>query len=89
MMSAFDIPKNLVALLGALALAALFATANPAQAEETTDQSSAASATTSAPTTAHHIEQNTLRKLLSAPHLSREEHLQLLIELNELNEEVA
>jgi len=81
-MSAFDIPKNLLALLGALALAALFATAQPVQAEET-------SGVTSTKAVAHHIELDVLRKLLSAPHLSLEERQQLLRELSEISEEVA
>ena len=87
-MSAFDIPKNLLALLGALALAALFATAQPAQAEETPDLASTKAATPPG-AVAHHIELDTLRKLLSAPHLSLEEHHQLLRELNEISEETA
>ena len=87
-MSAFDIPKNLVALLGALTLAALLASAHPVQAEDTTDL---AITPTVAPsdTIAHHIDLDTLRKLLSAPHLSHEEHHQLLLELNEIDEEAA
>ena len=80
-MSAFDIPKNMVALLGALALAALFATAQPAQAED---------ASADAPdVVAHHIELDALRKLLSTPHLSLEDRHQLLRELNEITEESA
>ena len=87
-MSAFDIPKNLLALLGALALAALFATAQPAQAEEITGAASTKAAT--APEViAHHIELEALRKLLSAPHLSFEERHQLLRELSEISEESA
>jgi len=87
-MSAFDIPKNMVALLGALALAALFATAQPAHAEETTGVAS----TKDAPApgaVAHHIELEALRKLLSAPHLSFEKRHQLLRELSEISEEFA
>ena len=86
-MSAFEIPKNLVALLGALALAALFATAQPAQADETAPTDETAKVATD--TIAHHIELNTLRKMLSAPHLSHEERHQLLRELNEIDEESA
>lgn len=87
-MSALDIPKNLLALLGALALAALFATAQPAQAEETSGAESTKAAT-SPGAVAHHIEPDTLRKLLSAPRLSLEEHRQLLRELSEISEETA
>lgn len=87
-MSAFDIPKNLLALLGALTLAALFATAQPAQAGETSD-AAPTKAAASPGAVAHHIEPDTLRKLLSAPRLSLEERHQLLRELNEISEETA
>jgi len=86
-MSAFDIPKNLVALLGALTLAALFATAQPAQAEEMVPAAETAKVPSDA--VAHHIELNTLRKLLSTPHMSFEERHQLLQELSEIEEESA
>ena len=86
-MSAFDIPKNLVALLGALALAALFATAQPAEAGETAPTDETAEVATD--TVAHHIDLNTLRKMLSTPHLNFEERHQLQRELNEIEEESA
>ena len=84
-MSAYDIPKNMLALLGALALAALFATVQPAQAEDAPENTPAEAHDV----VAHHIELDVLRQLLSTPHLSHEERHQLLQELNEITEEFA
>ena len=83
-MNAFDIHKNLVAVLGALALALVAFAAQPTYADETAEH-----------TGAFQLEQHSvtsgtrkLRKLLSDPDLGVEERYDLLRALDSLDEEM-
>lgn len=92
-MTAFDIHKNLIAVLGALTLALMMSVAPSAHATDTTISTQELSVSEGAAETYDFIfgdgDTSELRRLLSAPALSEEERHQLHRSLNRVDEELA
>jgi len=87
MMNTFDIPKNLIAIIGALTLAMMMAASPSAFAEEVSSPEDQVSVTNDFVFGDGDLAQ--LRELLSTPALSDEQRLHLQRTLDTLHEEIA